>query len=39
VSASTLARAGRLVERTPGALTRADALFGWDPAPWCPYVF
>jgi predicted acetyltransferase len=39
VSASALARAGRLVDRTSDALTRADALFGWDPAPWCPYVF
>jgi predicted acetyltransferase len=39
VSASTLARAGRVAERTSGALTRADALFGWDPAPWCPYIF
>lgn len=34
-----LHRAGRLEERTPGALARADAMFGWDPAPWCPYPF
>lgn len=34
-----LARAGRVDELTPGALARADALFGWDPAPWCPFVF
>lgn len=31
--------AGRVDERSPGALARADALFGWDPAPWCPFVF
>jgi predicted acetyltransferase len=35
----TLARAGRVEERTTGALDRADALFASDPAPWCPYVF
>ena len=34
-----LHRAGLVEERTEGALTRADALFSWDPAPWCPYVF
>jgi hypothetical protein len=34
-----LHRAGRVDERTPGALARADAMFTWDPAPWCPYVF
>jgi predicted acetyltransferase len=34
-----LHRAGRVTERTPGALDRADAMFAWDPAPWCPYVF
>jgi predicted acetyltransferase len=34
-----LHRAGRVRELTPGALARADALFGWDPAPWSPYVF
>ena len=34
-----LHRAGRVQERSPGALARADAMFGWDPAPWCPYVF
>jgi predicted acetyltransferase len=34
-----LARAGRVDELIPGALARADALFGWDPAPWCPFVF
>lgn len=34
-----LHRAGRVEEHTEGALARADAMFGWDPAPWCPYVF
>ncbi|MGE3268092.1 MAG: GNAT family N-acetyltransferase [Chloroflexota bacterium] len=35
VSASSLARAGRLTELTPGAARRADLLFGWDVPPWC----
>lgn len=34
-----LSRAGRVDEHTEGALARADAMFGWDPAPWCPYIF
>ena len=34
-----LARAGRVEERTGGALATADAMFGWDPAPWSPYDF
>ena len=34
----TLARAG-VVRGTPDALRRADALFSWDRAPWCPEVF
>jgi hypothetical protein len=34
-----LARAGRIEERTEGALRRADAMFGSDVAPWCPHVF
>lgn len=34
-----LARAGRVEERTAGALATADAMFGWDPAPWSPYDF
>ena len=33
-----LARAGR-IQGSPEALRRADALFAWDPAPWCPEVF
>ncbi len=32
---ATLARAGRVVELTPGALRRADALFVSDPPPYC----
>ena len=36
---SQLARAGRVVERVPGALERADALFASEPAPWCPEIF
>jgi predicted acetyltransferase len=34
-----IARAGRAEERTPGALTRADAMFAADVAPWCPQGF
>ena len=34
-----LHRAGRVEERAEGALARADAMFGWDPAPWSPYEF
>ena len=34
-----LHRSGRVDEHTEGALDRADAMFGWDPAPWCPYIF
>jgi predicted acetyltransferase len=34
-----LHRAGRVDERAEGALARADAMFGWDPAPWSPYEF
>lgn len=34
-----LAQAGRVEERRPGALARADALFPSDRAPWCPEIF
>jgi predicted acetyltransferase len=34
-----LARAGRVQEETAGALARADGLFRWDPAPFCPDHF
>lgn len=33
VRLATLARAGRVDERVPGALARADAMFGHDPLP------
>jgi predicted acetyltransferase len=33
-----IARAG-LVEGSPAALALADAMFTWDPLPWCPEVF
>jgi predicted acetyltransferase len=39
VSFRQLQRAGRVEERTKGALARADAMFGWDPAPWSPYDY
>jgi predicted acetyltransferase len=36
---STLARARRAVEETPGALLRADAAFATDPLPYCSTDF
>jgi predicted acetyltransferase len=36
---SDLAAAGRVEERTPGALRRADALFAADRAAWCATMF
>jgi predicted acetyltransferase len=30
-----LHRSGRVVEHRDGTLARADAMFAWDPAPWC----
>jgi predicted acetyltransferase len=38
VRLSTLARAGR-AEGDAAALRRADAIFAWEPLPWCPEVF
>lgn len=35
VAASTLAAAGRVVERRPGALAQADAMFAGSPPPFC----
>jgi predicted acetyltransferase len=35
----SLRRAGRVVEGTAGALERADAMFTWDPPPWCADLF
>jgi predicted acetyltransferase len=34
-----LARAGRVSEERAGALATADAMFAWDPPPWCPMFF
>jgi predicted acetyltransferase len=34
-----LAAAGRVVERRPGALKTADAMFSSAVAPWCPWIF
>jgi predicted acetyltransferase len=39
VSFRQLYRAGRIAEERTGALARADAMFAWDPAPWCSFVF
>ncbi|HYT25930.1 MAG TPA: GNAT family N-acetyltransferase, partial [Actinomycetota bacterium] len=36
---ATLAAAGRVEERAPGSLKRADAIFASSPAPWCPTHF
>jgi predicted acetyltransferase len=35
----TMHRAGRIEEGNSGGLGRADALFTWDPPPWCPQTF
>ena len=39
VSFSTLARAGLVDERTPGALLRADRMFAVQRQPWTPHSF
>lgn len=39
VRASTLARAGRLREATPGAAQRLDRAFATEAAPWQPWDF
>ncbi len=39
VSFRALASAGRIVERKPGALRTADAMFSSTVAPWCPWIF
>lgn len=39
VAASTLARAGRVKEERPGALSRADAMFVSRPPPFCRTFF
>ncbi|MEO7118433.1 MAG: sterol carrier protein domain-containing protein, partial [Candidatus Limnocylindrales bacterium] len=38
-SATDLARSDRVRELRPGALHRADGLFGWHRRPWCAEVF
>jgi predicted acetyltransferase len=35
----TLAEAGLVTERRPGAVRQLSAAMSWDPAPWCPAVF
>ncbi len=39
VSFAQLERAGCVSEQTANAITRADALFRTERAPWCPQVF
>jgi len=39
VSLTSLAAAGRVEEPTPGALSRADLMFGSDVPPWCSTDF
>jgi predicted acetyltransferase len=39
VSFRELAEGLRIKELVPGALARADAIFGWRPLPWCPEIF
>lgn len=34
----SIAQSGR-IGASPEALARADAMFAWDPLPWCPEVF
>jgi predicted acetyltransferase len=36
---SQLAHAGRVTERSPGAIERADAMFRASLLPWCPEIF
>jgi predicted acetyltransferase len=39
VSFRALASAGRVTERSPGALKSTDAMFSSAVAPWCPWIF
>lgn len=39
VRPTTLARAGRVEERSPGALARLDVLLSWTTPPWCATPF
>ncbi len=38
-SFSELVRGGRVEELRRGAAARADAMFRWGRAPWCPEIF
>ena len=35
----TLAAAGQVAEKRPGALAELSAAMSWDPAPWAPMTF
>jgi predicted acetyltransferase len=39
ISFAALSRAGRVGELRNGAIGHADALFRWEPHPWCPEIF
>lgn len=39
VRLGSLAAAGLVAERRPGALASLSAALAWDPAPWCPRIF
>jgi predicted acetyltransferase len=39
VAFAELRDALRVEELVPGAIARADAVFGWRPLPWCPEIF
>jgi predicted acetyltransferase len=39
VRLDTLRQAGRVIENEAGGVRRADAMFTWDPPPWCPDIF
>ena len=39
ISFSQLVRGGRAEELRRGAAARADAMFAWGRAPWCPEIF
>jgi predicted acetyltransferase len=39
ISFRQLARAHQVRELAPGALSRADAMFAWDPSPWFGFIY
>jgi predicted acetyltransferase len=39
ISFTQLQEALRVEELVEGAIERADALFAWQPQPWCPEIF